>query len=945
MALNSINTNIGAYYAQMNIGKASTSASLSIARLSSGSRIVRAADDVAALSAGTSLQTNVTTLRTALLNTSQGSSLLQVADGALGQITDILQRQKAIAVQAGSGSLSDAERSFLNQEFQNLTEEIDRLATQTNFNGVNLLDGILTRTVQASSIDTAADSSSASVSFTVNAADGETLILNGQTVTMDLTPTVAQVQIGASISETLDNLVTFLNASTNTDLSLATYSRSGNSLVITAKSGGVQGQNYIVSGAGTWTDNADSAVLGGPNAGSFITAFTVAVGAANADDAAVGAASATIPFNTGDALTAQIGGGAVNTLTTLVVGWSLNDIIDDINSTTDVHGITAYLTGNSGNYNIILHHANPDLDNEAAAADGGDITLGGLGASVDNTGAAIAFTAAAGTTHIRISGLGDGGETGIGAGDTIGVGTIGNDILTDQVQTRSEITVLFPDITPANLETTLAPTTTTAFTLRLGDPGTAGEFVDFIFSTNSSTQVGPTEIAIGATLEETLDNAVETINKYVGTGVINFDLDQLRARRDGNNLIIETVRYGTATHLDLGGGIATETDINLVNAPTGVSITSNGTLDNGVTTGVTTTGVTNADFVGTIQGFEAVYNNTADTVNLEITVGGYTYSALDVGTVVTADTTVRLTSQDGGGYFDIQLQANNGTGVTSQGDADTFANRLDAAFSTLTFYQNRNVASYSGLQPIVTDGEVTGSLSGTVMKMQLTDFSDVKINDIEVTAPSGSNVNGSVVFTINGEEFTSANNIGGQFGAHQTYQFVSASDASRFVEFTTGDNVIDFSEADKAASFEAALEEAFGVGEGNEALQFQVGVTTSDTLRISISGVTADDLDIGSLDVLTQATASAAADALDIAIDAVTSVRAEVGALQSRFGFAAANVESSIQNQDAARGVLLDTDVAAESTAFATAQVKLQAGIAVLAQANLLQQNLLKLIG
>jgi len=56
-------------------------------------------------------------------------------------------------------------------------------------------------------------------------------------------------------------------------------------------------------------------------------------------------------------------------------------------------------------------------------------------------------------------------------------------------------------------------------------------------------------------------------------------------------------------------------------------------------------------------------------------------------------------------------------------------------------------------------------------------------------------------------------------------------------------------------------------------------------------------------------------------------------------------VESSIQNQDAARGVLLDTDVAAESTSFATSQVQLQAGIAVLAQANLLPQNLLKLIG
>ena len=143
MALNSINTNIAAYYAQSNIGKASSMSSSSIARLSSGNRIVQASDDVAAMSAGTSLRTNVTTLRMALINTSQGSSLLQVADGALSQVTDILQRQKAIAVQAGSGSLTSAERSFLNQEFQNLTQEIDRLAEQTNFNGVDLLNGDL----------------------------------------------------------------------------------------------------------------------------------------------------------------------------------------------------------------------------------------------------------------------------------------------------------------------------------------------------------------------------------------------------------------------------------------------------------------------------------------------------------------------------------------------------------------------------------------------------------------------------------------------------------------------------------------------------------------------------------------------------------------------------------------------------------------------------------
>ena len=141
MALNSINTNIAAYFAQSNINHANSMTSGSIGRLSSGNRIVRASDDVAAMSVGTSLRTQVSTLRMALTNASQGSSMLQVADGALGKIQDMLLRQKSLATQATSGSLTSVERGFLNQEFQNLTQEVNRLVENTNFNGVNLLGG------------------------------------------------------------------------------------------------------------------------------------------------------------------------------------------------------------------------------------------------------------------------------------------------------------------------------------------------------------------------------------------------------------------------------------------------------------------------------------------------------------------------------------------------------------------------------------------------------------------------------------------------------------------------------------------------------------------------------------------------------------------------------------------------------------------------------------
>jgi flagellin len=80
------------------------------------------------------------------------------------------------------------------------------------------------------------------------------------------------------------------------------------------------------------------------------------------------------------------------------------------------------------------------------------------------------------------------------------------------------------------------------------------------------------------------------------------------------------------------------------------------------------------------------------------------------------------------------------------------------------------------------------------------------------------------------------------------------------------------------------------------------------------------------------------------ALNTVTSLRANVGALEQRFTYASNALSSAAQNEGAAQSALLDTDVAATSTQFATSQVQLQAGIAVLAQANQLQQNLLKLI-
>jgi flagellin len=136
-----ISTNTSAATAHRYLRTNDMEASRSLAKLSSGSRIVRASDDAAGLAVGTKLRADVAALRQAQVNASHGSSVLQVADGALQQISDILVRMKALATQSLSGSISDTERGYLDAEYQELIAQIDQIAQYTTFNGEALLDG------------------------------------------------------------------------------------------------------------------------------------------------------------------------------------------------------------------------------------------------------------------------------------------------------------------------------------------------------------------------------------------------------------------------------------------------------------------------------------------------------------------------------------------------------------------------------------------------------------------------------------------------------------------------------------------------------------------------------------------------------------------------------------------------------------------------------------
>jgi len=136
-----INTNVPALIAQRNIKHTRSDLDQTLERLSSGSRINHAGDDAAGLAISEGIRAQLRGLGQAERNAQDGISVVQVAEGALAEVSNILIRMRELGVQAASDTVGTNERKFLDLEYQQLMEEIDRITLSTKFNGVPLLTG------------------------------------------------------------------------------------------------------------------------------------------------------------------------------------------------------------------------------------------------------------------------------------------------------------------------------------------------------------------------------------------------------------------------------------------------------------------------------------------------------------------------------------------------------------------------------------------------------------------------------------------------------------------------------------------------------------------------------------------------------------------------------------------------------------------------------------
>jgi flagellin len=278
MAISILN-NIASLAAQNQLSVTQMNLQKTLFQLSSGSRINSGADDAAGLAIADGLHANISALTQSAQNANSGVGSLQVADGALAQVTTLLNRAVTLATEGANGTVSDAQRTALQAEYAQITAEVDRIGSKTNYNGsavfsgtaqnIFLSDGVSNSTIStttnalssaslglvagAVTVNTPAVAASATLNATGQVSNGDTVVVGATTYTFKTTLTASttanEVLIGGTQQASMLNLAHAINAAggvSGTDYgsltaanATATASANGSTITLTAKVAGV----------------------------------------------------------------------------------------------------------------------------------------------------------------------------------------------------------------------------------------------------------------------------------------------------------------------------------------------------------------------------------------------------------------------------------------------------------------------------------------------------------------------------------------------------------------------------------------------------------------------------------------------------------------------------------------------------------------------------------
>jgi flagellin len=306
-----INTNLASLNAQRNLNQSQGAQQTALQRLSSGLRINSAKDDAAGMSISSRMSSQINGTTQAARNANDGISLAQTAEGDLTQISTNLQRMRDLSVQSANATNSASDRAALNNEVQSLAQEIDRVASNSSFNGVKLLDGSFTaQNFQVGANSTAADSIQLAISGARIAQLGAAGSTSAATVAGSVTKTgltagaltLNGIQVGASISGALpgqsagsaSSIATAINATTGTSGVTATASATAASGLAATAFTALAANAFAINGVAVGAVAAGTDAKGqGANVAAAINLISGQSGVTAAADATTGAITLT----------------------------------------------------------------------------------------------------------------------------------------------------------------------------------------------------------------------------------------------------------------------------------------------------------------------------------------------------------------------------------------------------------------------------------------------------------------------------------------------------------------------------------------------------------------------------------------------------------------------------------------------------------------------------
>jgi flagellin len=883
-----INTNVKALYTQAALKVSNRDSQVAMQQLSTGKRINSSKDDAAGLAIAARMSQNIQGLKQAVRNAGDAISMIQTAEGATQEITVMLQRMSELAVQSANSTYSADQRSYLDQEFQQLKQEIVRVSEMHEWNGFPILNGKAGTPV---GLPTTATETRAGVAAT---GDGKAL----ETGDLEIQTANGSYAIPASIAAADSKSNTIAKGSNN----------AGSAIAIAAAINSQVGVTGVSAVAGAATIGATKTTVG-------LTSIQTDL------------------YVNGEKVSLSLSASHTESQRRQYV-------MESINAGTTVHGVLAGDSGTGGLTLITPDGRNLSVWYDSTSVQGSDFGLGldttppsnPLGVTGVSGSAASTFGANE-TTVVTFPAL------------TAGQGfTLNGLTFTATAATNAiELAAAFSNLTSGMSALAAAAENPTAVT-KGSFTGTFAE--GFTTGNNDGTAVvTATATSKGNVGNITTSDSVPTIVTVAGSAAPTAPASTFAAGV-GANKSTETVVFS-----GIAAGNAVTVNGLTFTATAAMTAAQVGVAFSGVLTGETAAQVTARNTVsaalGTYSGtntagYASAVTATATAVYTSVADAAATFAAAPTSTGTTENSVITFKALNPNDFVTVNgLTFTARVNMTANEVAAAFANVTSGATAAELTLANPVAANFGKYSGTFTAGFSTGdaTTTGTVTATSTTQNVDVTnlavkgvLASTSTITTAGSTVAASTVYgtvTLN-----SQNSFTIKPGAKAYATETAPALDPTYANFT-------------ALGFEAKTINPKNIGR----LNFQVGPAANQLISIDLAdfGKNGDitgpiTSDTAPTNLLTVNSSNDVIMNVNKSLDRIAATRATMGAVMNRLEHVMDNLTNVVMNSEASRSQIEDADYAQASTELARTQIMQQAATAVLAQANTSQQTVLKLL-